>query len=126
MSVVTYVLVIVACLVASAFFSGSETALFRLRSHDVDEEIKQSGGPASVAVRDLTASSSRLLVTILFGNNVANILGASVASALAIRFLGPEIGIPVATGVMTVLVLVFCEVLPKAIAANQPGSVGSP
>ena len=123
MSVVTYLLVILACLAASAFFSGSETALFRLRSHDVDEEIKKSGGPASVAVRDLTASSSRLLVTILFGNNIANILGASVASALAIRFLGPEIGIPVATVVMTLLVLIFCEVFPKAVAASRPRGV---
>ena len=123
MSVTTYVLIIAACLVASAFFSGSETALFRLRSHDIDEEIKQSGGPAAVAVRDLTASSSRLLVTILFGNNVVNILGASVASALAIKTLGPEVGIPVATVVMTVLVLVFCEVLPKAVAASRPRGV---
>ena len=123
MSVTTYVLIIVACLAASAFFSGSETALFRLRSHDIDEEIKQSGGPAAVAVRDLTASSSRLLVTILFGNNVVNILGASVASALAIKTLGPEVGIPVATVVMTVLVLVFCEVLPKAVAASRPRGV---
>jgi CBS domain containing-hemolysin-like protein len=118
-----YVLVILACLLASAFFSGSETALFRLRSHEVEDEIKQSGGPASVAVRDLTASSSRLLVTILFGNNVVNILGASVASALAIRFFGPEVGIPVATVVMTVLVLIFCEVLPKAVAASRPRAV---
>ena len=123
MSVTTYVLIILACLAASAFFSGSETALFRLRSHDIDEEIKQSGGPAAVAVRDLTASSSRLLVTILFGNNVVNILGASVASALAIKTLGPEVGIPVATVVMTVLVLVFCEVLPKAVAASRPRGV---
>lgn len=123
MSVMGYVLIIAGCLVASAFFSSSETALFRLRSHDIDEEIKQSGGPASVAVRDLTASSSRLLVTILFGNNIANILGASVASALAIRFLGPEVGIPVATVVMTALVLIFCEVLPKAVAASRPRGV---
>lgn len=123
MSILGGVLIIVACLAASAFFSGSETALFRLRSHDLDGENKESSGPADVAVRDLTSSSSRLLVTILLGNNIVNILGASVASGLAIYYLGAEIGIPVATFVMTILVLIFAEILPKAIAARHPRGV---
>jgi putative hemolysin len=121
-SIATSVLLILTCLVASAFFSGSETALMRLRTYDRDEET-ENGGPAAVAVRDLTASTSRLLVTILLGNNVVNILGASVAAALAIRLLGVELGITVSTIVMTVLVLVGCEVLPKAIAASHPVGV---
>ncbi|MEZ7978626.1 MAG: hemolysin family protein [Myxococcota bacterium] len=123
MSILGAVLIIVACLAASAFFSGSETALFRLRSHDLDAENKESFGPADVAVRDLTSSSSRLLVTILLGNNVVNILGASVASGLAIYLLGAEVGIPVATIVMTILVLLFSEILPKAVAARHPRAV---
>ena len=123
MSVLGAILIIVACLAASAFFSGSETALFRLRSHDLDGENKDGVGPADVAVRDLTSSSSRLLVTILLGNNVVNILGASVASGLAIHLLGAEIGIPVATIVMTMLVLVLCEIMPKAVAARHPRGV---
>lgn len=123
MSILGAVLIIVACLAASAFFSGSETALFRLRSHDLDAENKESVGPADVAVRDLTSSSSRLLVTILLGNNVVNILGASVASGLAIYLLGAEVGIPVATIVMTILVLLFSEILPKAVAARHPRAV---
>ena len=125
MSVLGAILIVVACLAASAFFSSSETALFRLRSHDLEGESKDAAGPADVAVRDLTsaASSSRLLVTILLGNNVVNILGASVASGLAIYFLGAELGIPVATFVMTLLVLVFCEILPKAVAARHPRGV---
>ena len=123
MEILTAVLVIVACLAASAFFSGSETALLRLRDHDVEEEIASGGGPAAVATRDLISSTSRLLVTILLGNNVVNILAASVAAALAVQLLGPELGIPVATGVMTVLVLVFCEVFPKAMAAGHPQGI---
>jgi CBS domain containing-hemolysin-like protein len=123
MSVAIYVLTVVVCLAASAFFSSSETALFRIRSHEIDEEVKGGHGPSAVAVRDLTSSSSRLLVTILLGNNVVNILGASVASALAVKHLGPEVGIPVATAIMTVLVLVFCEVIPKAVAAAHPRGV---
>jgi putative hemolysin len=123
MTIVGAVLIIVACLAASAFFSGSETALFRLRSHDLEGDDKEVVGPADAAVRDLTSSSSRLLVTILLGNNVVNILGASVASGLAIHFLGVELGIPVATFVMTVLVLILCEILPKAVAARHPRGV---
>ena len=123
MSILGAVLIILACLAASAFFSSSETALFRLRSHDLDPENKESVGPADIAVRDLTSSSSRLLVTILLGNNVVNILGASVASGLAIYLVGVEIGIPLATFIMTTLVLIFCEILPKAVAARHPRGV---
>jgi len=122
-SVLGAVLIILACLAASAFFSGSETALFRLRSHDLNAEDKEAVGPADAAVRELMSSSSRLLVTILLGNNVVNILGASVAAGLAIHFLGVEGGIPVATLVMTGLVLILCEILPKAVAARHPRGV---
>lgn len=120
MSILLSILLIVVCLAASAFFSSSETALFRLREHDLEKEVERGNGPSAVAVRDLTASTSRLLVTILLGNNVVNILGASVASALAVRFFGLELGITVATFGMTFLVLIFCEVLPKAVAARHP------
>jgi len=120
LTIVASLVVIVICLALSAFFSSSETALFRIRSHDMEEEMKGSGGPAAVAVRELTSSSSRLLVTILLGNNIVNILGASVASALAVQLLGFELGVPVATGIMTFLVLLLCEILPKAVAARHP------
>jgi CBS domain containing-hemolysin-like protein len=112
--------IVIACIVISAFFSGSETALFRLRSHEIEKEIEVARGPAAVAVRDLISSSSRLLVTILLGNNVVNILGASAAAALSIRYFGPQLGILISTVVMTVLVLILCEVLPKAVAARHP------
>ena len=89
MSIIGSVLIILGCLAASAFFSGSETALFRLRSHNLEGEGKESVSPADVAVRDLLASSSRLLVTILLGNNIVNILGAAVASGLPIAQTPP-------------------------------------
>jgi CBS domain containing-hemolysin-like protein len=91
----------------------------RLRSRDIEKE----GGTAVAAVRDLLASTSRLLVTILLGNNVVNILGSAAAAALAIHYLGVEKGVIVATVVMTVLVLVFAEILPKAVAARHPRRV---
>ncbi len=123
MTVLFSVVAIAICLFLSAFFSSSETALFRLRGTEIEEEAQGARGPAAVAIRELTQSSSRLLVTILLGNNIVNILGASVASALAIQLLGYEIGIPVSTFVMTLLVLVLCEVLPKAVAASHPRGI---
>ncbi len=121
--VITYVLILLACLVASAFFSSSETALLRLRAHEIDAETEIERGPSAAAVRSLLASTSRLLVTILLGNNVVNILGASVAAMLAIQYLGPEVGLLVSTLVMTAVILVFCEVIPKAVAASHPVGV---
>jgi len=113
------------CLVGSAFFSGSETALLRLRQSELEGEPALEKGPATSAIRALLRSTSRLLVTILLGNNVVNILGAALASALAISYLGPKAGVAVATVAMTFFVLVFCEILPKAVAAAHPLRVSS-
>ncbi len=120
MEALAYLLLVLACLALSAFFSGSETALLRMRRDELQQDVKDAHSPGALATRDLLKSTSRLLVTILLGNNVANILGASVASALAVSILGPRWGIAIATVVMTVTVFIACEVLPKAIAANHP------
>jgi putative hemolysin len=124
MEIVAYLLLVLACLILSAFFSGSETALLRIRRRELDQDIEARNGPAALAVREMLQSTSRLLVTILFGNNIVNILGASVASAIAVHLLGPQWGIAVATLVMTITVFVFCEVIPKAIAARHPRRIG--
>jgi putative hemolysin len=116
----TELLVILVCLIFSAFFSGSETALLRLRDSDLDEAVKTSRGPAAPAIRELLHSTPRLLVTILLGNNLVNLLAAGVASALAVAALGEQTGVLVSTLALTIIVLVFCEVLPKAIAARSP------
>ncbi len=115
--------IVLACLVLSAFFSGSETALLRVGSHEAEEDAKDPTGPSAIAVRDLLSSTSHLLVTILLGNNLVNILGAAAASAVAIRYLGEGRGIVVSTAIMTMVVLVFCEVLPKAVAARHPRGI---
>ena len=123
MTVFASIMAILICVALSAFFSSSETALFRLRSHDLDDESNGSAGPSGVAVKEVTSSSSRLLVTILLGNNIVNILGASVASALAIQWLGFDVGVPVSTAIMTFVILIFAEILPKAVAARHPRGV---
>lgn len=116
-------IVIGTCLVLSAFFSGSETALLRLRASDLEREAEESHSPAAVAARSLLGSTSRLLVTILVGNNVVNLLAAALASAVAIRHFGEAVGVPLAAVLLTIIVLVFSEVLPKAYSARHPQRV---
>jgi putative hemolysin len=65
----------------------------------------------------------RLLVTVLVGNNIVNILGAAVASVVAVRYLGDQWGLVVATVVMTIVTFLFGEVMPKAFAASNPKRV---
>ena len=124
MDPVTLLAIVAGCLVLSAFFSGSETALLRLSQHDIDEGVEELRGPSAIAARDLVGHTSRLLVTILLGNNLVNILGASAASALAMMLLGEQTGLVVSTAVMTLIVLIFCEVIPKAMAARHPRRIG--
>ena len=113
-------LLILGCLVASAFFSGSETALLRLGRHQIEEDLAGRHGLPALAARELVSHTGKLLVTILLGNNVVNILAAAVASAVAVRALGEQRGLVASTAILTLVVLVFCEILPKAVAARSP------
>jgi putative hemolysin len=123
MEPVTYLLILLVCLIGAAFFSAAETALLRVRRAELDEDAKTARGPAVLAARELLQSMQRLLVTVLLGNNVVNILGAAVASALAIHYLGDGKGIIVSTIVMTIVTLLLGEVMPKAFAASRPKRV---
>lgn len=104
-------------LVGSAFFSASETALMSLSKirvrHMVEENIK---GAKSVA--KVIENPSKLLSTILIGNNVLNIGASALATAIALDLFGAK-GVGIATGIMTVLVLVFGEITPKSLAAQN-------
>lgn len=115
--------IIFGCLLLSAFFSASETALLRLRLEELEGDVKAARGPAAVAARNLLNSTSRLLVTILLGNNVVNILLATCASVLFVHLFGEKAGVILSTVVCTLVVLVFGEVLPKAVGASHPKRV---
>ncbi|MCB1374728.1 MAG: DUF21 domain-containing protein, partial [Rhodobacteraceae bacterium] len=109
---------IVVLLVLSALFSGSETALTtasRGKLHGLAEKGERG---AADALR-LTEDKERLIGAILLGNNLVNILAASLATTLFTRLLGDG-AVAVATVVMTALVLIFSEVLPKTYAITNP------
>ncbi|WP_420633650.1 hemolysin family protein [Candidatus Palauibacter sp.] len=104
-------------LVLSGFFSGAEIALFSLGEPRV-RALAREKRPGARALEKLKQNPERLLITILIGNNVANIGGAAVATYTATELFGSA-GVGLATGVMTLLVLVFGEVTPKSFAARN-------
>ena len=107
-------------LAISAFFSASETALTAASRGKLKAQADKGSAGAETALK-ITEDSERMIGAILLGNNVANILSASLATALLTRMFGDS-GVAIATGVMTALVLVFGEVLPKTLAITYPES----
>lgn len=105
---------IVFLLLLSAFFSGSETALTAASRGKLRAQADKGSKGAQAALR-ITEDNERLIGSVLLGNNLVNILAASLATALFTRAFG-ESGVALATLVMTFLVLIFAEVLPKTYA----------
>ena len=115
------ILAILLLLVLSAFFSGSETSLTaasRPRMHTLD----QQGNLRASLVNRLLDEKERLIGSILLGNNLVNILASALATGLFISWAG-DAGVAYATLVMTLLVLIFAEVLPKTYAINNADRV---
>lgn len=104
---------------ASAFFSGSETALTSVSDAAVFR-LKQEGRGGAVRLERLRAELSKAIGTLLVGNTVANIAAGSIGTAIAIPLLGEKWGVLAATVVTTILLLVVSEVTPKTLAANRP------
>ncbi|MGV6805545.1 MAG: HlyC/CorC family transporter [Ruegeria sp.] len=104
-------------LVLSGFFSGSETALTASSRGKLRAQADKGSRGAQKAL-EITDDNERLIGSVLLGNNLVNILAASLATALFTRLFG-ESGVALATLVMTVLVLVFAEVLPKTYAITN-------
>jgi len=109
---------IAALLVLSAFFSGSETALTAASRGKLRSRADKGEAGAQRAL-DITEDNERLIGSVLLGNNLVNILATSLATALFTRLLGDS-GVALATLVMTLLVLIFAEVLPKTYAITNP------
>ncbi|MBJ6370339.1 HlyC/CorC family transporter [Sedimentitalea arenosa] len=101
-------------LVLSGFFSGSETALTAASRGKLRTQADKGSRGAAMALQ-ITEDNERLIGSVLLGNNLVNILATSLATALFTRAFG-ESGVAIATLVMTCLVLIFAEVLPKTYA----------
>ncbi|MBP8203739.1 MAG: HlyC/CorC family transporter [Pseudomonas sp.] len=111
-------------IICSAFFSSSETGMLSLNRYRLKHMAKE-GHNGAKRVTSLLSRPDRLLGTILVGNNVVNILAASIATVLAVDIWG-EAGIAIATAGLTIVVLIFGEITPKTLAALRPELVAFP
>ncbi|WP_306259180.1 HlyC/CorC family transporter [Pararhizobium sp. IMCC21322] len=112
------ILAIMVLIIVSAFFSGSETALTaasRARMH----AFEKAGDERAAIVQRLIQTRERLIGALLLGNNLVNILASALATSLFITLFG-DTGVVYATLVMTAVVLVFAEVMPKTLAISNP------
>jgi len=111
-------------LVCSAFFSGSETALMLLNRYKM-RHLAQQGHRGAMMAEKLLKTPEKLISLILLGNNFVNILASSLTTMIALR-LGGEALLAVATGLLTLVVLIFAEVTPKTLAAQNPEKIAYP
>ncbi|MDX5349682.1 MAG: CNNM domain-containing protein, partial [Paracoccaceae bacterium] len=114
---------ILVLLVMSAFFSGSETALTAASRGKLKAQADK-GSRGAKAAMTVTEDRERMIGALLLGNNIVNILSASLATALLTRVFGDS-GVALATLGMTALVLVFGEVMPKTVAITFPEPVAT-
>lgn len=114
-SILFYLLSICALILVSAFFSGAETGLTAASKGKI-YKLKMGKDNRAELVTRLLGDKDALIGTLLLGNNAVNILASALATSLAIRIYGEEEGVIYSTIVMTILVLVFAEVLPKTYA----------
>ncbi len=112
-------IIIIVCIVMSGYFSATETAFSSINRIRV-KNMAEKGNKKAKLVIQLADNFDSLLSTILIGNNIVNILSASLATVLFVNWLGEDLGPSVSTAVTTVVVLVFAEVTPKSIAKEFP------
>jgi putative hemolysin len=114
-------LAVIACILLSAFFSGIEIAFFSISELKL-RALAEGGHPRAKMAHRLRSNPQRLLSTILIGNNLANIAAASLTTLLTLRLFGSNT-VAVATGLLTLVVLIFGEIVPKTLAAKHSANV---
>ena len=105
-------------LILSGFFSAAEVAFISLSPAKIRALKEEQPGQITRLITRLTAQPERLLTTILIGNNLVNIFTASLATVVAMQFFGSA-GLGIATGVVTLGILIFGEILPKGFAQRH-------
>ena len=117
-SEVVYLVILIACIFLSAFFSGTETAFISLQKYRIQHLVEKRAHGAKTVAR-IMRHPEKFLSTVLFGNNLVNTAAAALATVLAISVWGTESGTVIATVVMTVILLIFAETTPKTIATRH-------
>ena len=111
-------------IVLSAFFSSSETGLVALNRYRLRHQAL-SGHRGARLAQSLLGQPDRMFGLILLGNNLVNILAASISTVIALRLFG-EAGIWISTLALTAVILIFAELAPKTVAAMHPARIAYP
>ncbi len=108
----------------SAFFSSSETSMMALNRYRLRHQTKDKN-PAALRVAKLLQRQDRLIGLILLGNNLVNIIAATIATLIGLR-LGGDLGVALAPFILVIVFLIFAEVIPKTVAAMHPEGIAFP
>ena len=117
-STTTLIIILIGMIFASAYFSGTETSMMTNNRYRLRHAAKQ-GNRSAKRVEKLLQRPDRLISLVLIGNNLINIVASALATIVGMRLYG-DAGVAIATGVLTFVILIFAEVLPKSIAALYP------
>ena len=112
---IVQIISLIILLLLSAFFSSAETALTTVNKIRM-RTLSEAGNKKADSVLRVTDNSGKMLSAILIGNNIVNLSASSIATSLAIKHFG-SVGAGIATGVLTLLVLLFGEITPKMAQA---------
>lgn len=123
-STTTLLLILLGLIILSGFFSSSETGMMSLNRYRL-KHLAKNNHRGAILTQKLLSRPDRLIGLILIGNNFVNILAASIATVISVRLWG-DLGIAIATGGLTIIILVFAEVTPKTLAALHPEKIAFP
>ena len=115
------IIIILICIIMSGYFSATETAFTSLDIIQI-KALSSKGNKRASRVLKISEDFDGMLSTILIGNNIVNILSASLATVLFVKWINDTTGPTVSTVVMTIVVLIFGEISPKSIAKQSPES----
>ena len=117
---VFFIINILSLIVLSAFFSSSETALTAVSEPRI-HQLALQGNKRAIIIQKILAKKEKMISSILIGNNLVNIIASVYATSFAINFFG-EYGLIVITVLLTIILVIFAEVIPKTYAYNHADS----
>ena len=123
MNTAIYLILLFLLLILSAFFSGTETAVMSINRYRLKHRA-QKGDKKAQNILNMTKSPEKFLALVLIGNNLVNISASSIATILSLKYFG-DYAVAIATFGLTFVVLIFCEITPKTIAALKPELVAN-
>lgn len=118
---VTQIIILIVLICLSGFFSSAETALTTCNKIKM-RTLAEGGNPKARRVLKITDDSGKMLSAILVGNNIVNLTASSLTTSLALRF-GGSTAVGIATGIITLLILIFGEISPKTLATLHADSI---